>query len=81
MELGIVQVIASFGLPDITDQQVYDEEVRLAVLADELGYDHVWAVEHHFEDYSFCPDNFVYLAHIAALTKRIRLATGAVILP
>ncbi|HYZ22312.1 MAG TPA: LLM class flavin-dependent oxidoreductase [Rhodopila sp.] len=81
MELGIVQIIASSGLPDITDQQVYDEEVRLAVLADDLGYDHVWAVEHHFEDYSFCPDNFVYLAHIAALTKRIRLATGAVILP
>lgn len=81
MELGMVQVLASFGLPGITDQQVYDEEVRQAVLADELGFDHLWAVEHHFEDYSFCPDNFVYLAHIAALTRRIRLATGAVILP
>jgi alkanesulfonate monooxygenase SsuD/methylene tetrahydromethanopterin reductase-like flavin-dependent oxidoreductase (luciferase family) len=81
MELGIVQIMGSFGLQNVTDQQVYDEEVRQAVLADELGYDHVWVVEHHFEDYSFCPDNFVYLAHIAARTKRILLATGAVILP
>ncbi len=81
MEIGMVQIMASFGLQNFTDQQVYNEEVRQAVLADELDYDHLWVVEHHFEDYSFCPDNFVYLAHIAALTKRIRLATGAVILP
>ncbi len=81
MEVGMVQIMASFGSQGITDQQVYDEEVRQAVLADELDFDHVWVVEHHFEDYSFCPDNFVYLAHIAARTKRIRLATGAVILP
>jgi alkanesulfonate monooxygenase SsuD/methylene tetrahydromethanopterin reductase-like flavin-dependent oxidoreductase (luciferase family) len=81
MEVGIVQIMAGFGLQDVSDQQVYDEEVRQAVLADELGYDHVWVVEHHFEDYSFCPDNFVYLANIAARTKQIRLATGAVILP
>ena len=81
MEIGMVQILASFGLQGVSDQQVYDEEVRQAVLADELDYDHLWVVEHHFEDYSFCPDNFVYLAHIAALTRRIRLATGAVILP
>lgn len=81
MEIGVVQLFASFGYPGISDQQVYDEDVRQAVLADEVGFDHLWAVEHHFEDYSFCPDNYVYLAHIAGLTKRIRLATGAVILP
>ena len=81
MEVGIVQIMAGFGLEDVSDQQVYDEAVRQAVLADELGYDHVWVVEHHFEDYAFCPDNFVYLANIAARTKQIRLATGAVILP
>ncbi len=81
MEVGIVQIMAGFGQQDMSDQQIYSEEVRQAVLADELDYDHVWVVEHHFEDYSFCPDNFVYLANIAARTKRIRLATGAVILP
>ena len=75
-------IFQSFGYgPEMTDAKVYDEEIRLAILADELGYDHLWPVEHHFEDYSFCPDNTVFLAHIAARTKRIKLGTGAVIIP
>ena len=81
MEVGMVQVIPSFGYPGMSDQDVYAEELSQAILADELGLDHVWVVEHHFEDYSFCPDNFVYLAYLAGLTKRIKLATGAVIVP
>ncbi|MBV8870686.1 MAG: LLM class flavin-dependent oxidoreductase, partial [Acetobacteraceae bacterium] len=44
MELGMVQVMPSFGWQGVSDQQVYDEEVRQAVLADELGYDHLWVV-------------------------------------
>ena len=81
MKIGIEQIMQSWGYDNMTDSDVYDDEVNLAVQADELGYDELWVVEHHFEDYSMCPDNFVYLAHIAALTKRIVLATGAVILP
>ena len=40
MEIGMVQIMASFGLQNVTDQQVYDEEVRQAVLADQLDFDH-----------------------------------------
>ena len=81
MNIGIEQVMQSWGWPGISDEQVYDEEIKIALMADDLGYDDIWVVEHHFEDYSFCPDNFVYLAHLAGRTKRIKLATGAVILP
>ena len=82
MEIGIAQLAPKFGCDaQVTDNQVFHEEVELAVLADRMDYDHVWMVEHHFEDYSFCPDNFVYLAHLAARTNRIKLATGAVIVP
>jgi len=81
MNIGIEQVMQSWGWTGISDEQVYDEEINIALMADELGYDDIWVVEHHFEDYSFCPDNFVYLAHLAGRTKRIKLATGAVILP
>ena len=81
MEIGMVQVMQSWGYDGLTDAQVYEEETKLAIYADELGYDHVWTVEHHFEDYSMCPDNFVYLANLAAKTKRIGLATGACIVP
>lgn len=67
--------------PAVSDQEVYRSETELAVLSEELGYDSVWAVEHHFSDYSFCPDNVVWLANVAARTSRVGLGTGAVILP
>ena len=82
MEIGIAQLLPSFGYePSVTDNTVYRDEIALAMQADKLDYDHLWVVEHHFEDYSFCPDNFVFLAHLAACTNRIKLATGAVIVP
>ena len=57
MDVGIQMVFASYGWTGLSDQQVWDEEIRLARLADELGFDVLWSVEHHFNDYSFCPDN------------------------
>jgi alkanesulfonate monooxygenase SsuD/methylene tetrahydromethanopterin reductase-like flavin-dependent oxidoreductase (luciferase family) len=65
----------------LTDEQMYEGELRLAELADRLGYDSLWAVEHHFDDYSMCPDNVVLLANVAGRTQRVKLGTGAVILP
>lgn len=82
MNVGVQMVFQSYGYgPDVSDGQVVEEEVRLGVLADQLGFDSLWPVEHHFDDYSFCPDNTVFLAHMAARTRDIRLGTGAVILP
>lgn len=82
MKLGIQMIFQSYRYGEaVTDGQVYDEEVALGVLADELGYDALWPVEHHFEDYSFCPDNVVFLAYMASRTTRIGLGTGAVIVP
>jgi alkanesulfonate monooxygenase SsuD/methylene tetrahydromethanopterin reductase-like flavin-dependent oxidoreductase (luciferase family) len=82
MDVGVQMIFQSYGYPaGVTDAQVYDEEIALGVLADELGFDALWPVEHHFEDYAFCPDNTVFLAYMAARTTRIGLGTGAVIVP
>src|SRR5580765_4478747 len=75
-------VFQSYGYPDTTtDAQVVAEEIALAELAEVCGFDALWPVEHHFEDYAFCPDNVEFLAYMAARTSRIGLATGAVIMP
>ena len=75
-------VFQSYGYDgSVDDGQVVAEEIQLGLLAEELGFDKLWPVEHHAEDYSFCPDNTQFLSYMAARTSRIGLATGAVILP
>src|SRR5438445_7272996 len=81
MDVGIQMVLATYGWRGMSDDQAWDEEIRLARLADELGFDALWAVEHHFNDYSFCPDNLQLMAYLAAVCPNIDLGTAAVILP
>src|SRR5262245_25313184 len=48
-------------------------------LADKLGYDYAWEVEHHFlEEYSHSSAPEVFLAAASQRTKRIRLGHGIV---
>ncbi len=51
-------------------------------LADRLGFDYVWEVEHHFlEEYSHSSAPEVFLAAASQRTSRIRLGHGVVQLP
>jgi alkanesulfonate monooxygenase SsuD/methylene tetrahydromethanopterin reductase-like flavin-dependent oxidoreductase (luciferase family) len=82
MRVGVQMVFQAWGYEGrVTDGEIIEEEIHLGELAEALGFHALWPVEHHFFDYSFCPDNTVFLAHMAARTKRILLGTGAVILP
>ena len=57
MDVGMMMVFASYGWDNCSDDRVWDEEIRLARLAADLGFDCLWSAEHHFNDYSFVPDN------------------------
>lgn len=81
MDVGLQLIFASYGWEDVSDAEVYLQETELALMAEELGFDCIWPTEHHFYDYSFCPDNIEFLAYIAGRTERIDLGTAAVILP
>ncbi|MGH7858381.1 MAG: LLM class flavin-dependent oxidoreductase, partial [Candidatus Binatia bacterium] len=80
MQIGLLQIFQNHGSA-VSDSRMWDEEIEMGLLAEELGFDSLWSVEHHFRDYAACPDNLQYLSYIAARTRRITLATGAVILP
>jgi alkanesulfonate monooxygenase SsuD/methylene tetrahydromethanopterin reductase-like flavin-dependent oxidoreductase (luciferase family) len=41
----------------------------------------VWCAEHHFFDYSFCPDNVQVLSYLAGRCNGVEVGTAAVILP
>ncbi len=65
----------------IADYEVYKNELRLADLAEPLGFDSIWSVEHHFTDYTMVPDVLQFLTYMAGRTKRINLGSMVVVLP
>jgi putative FMN-dependent luciferase-like monooxygenase len=70
----------------LLDQATAGERYRLAteqiVHAERHGFDSAWVAQHHFDgDEGGLPAPFVFLAHVAACTSRIRLGTGIVTLP
>ncbi|HWN04403.1 MAG TPA: LLM class flavin-dependent oxidoreductase [Candidatus Dormibacteraeota bacterium] len=81
MDVGLQMIFASYGWNDVSDEQAWDEELRLARLAADLGFDVLWSVEHHGNDYSFCPDNLQLMSYLAAECPEVGLGTAAVILP
>ncbi len=81
MDVGMMMLFSSYGWENIGDDQVWDEEVQLARLAADSGFDVLWSAEHHFFDYSFCPDNLQLMTYLAALCPNVGLGTAAVIVP
>jgi alkanesulfonate monooxygenase SsuD/methylene tetrahydromethanopterin reductase-like flavin-dependent oxidoreductase (luciferase family) len=59
------------------EQKLYQNALSQIELADALGYDHAWQVEHHFlEEYSHSPAPESFLAAASQRTKNIRLGHG-----
>ena len=57
--------------------KLYQNALTQIELADRLGYDHAWQVEHHFlEEYSHSPAPESFLAAASQRTKQIRLGHG-----
>ena len=79
MKIGIQMLFQNPGT--MTDAELYVRELKVAELAEPLGFDTLWSVEHHFDDYSMCPDNMQFLSWLAGRTSRVGLGTAAVILP
>ena len=64
---------------DGDEQRLFEEALEQVELADSLGIDFVWEVEHHFlEEYSHSSAPEIFLAACSQRTKRIRLGHGIV---
>ena len=65
-----------------SEQRLFQEALDQVELADKLGIDYAWEVEHHFlEEYSHSSAPEVFLAACSQRTKRIRLGHGIVLMP
>jgi alkanesulfonate monooxygenase SsuD/methylene tetrahydromethanopterin reductase-like flavin-dependent oxidoreductase (luciferase family) len=57
------------------------EELHLVDLAEELGFDSVWSVEHHFSPYALTGNPLELLSYIAGRTRRVDLGADVIVLP
>ena len=68
--------------PSLDDHAMVEETMEQCILADEMGWDYIWMVEHDFlTGFSMSPCPEVIYGALSRLTKRIRLGFGVVILP
>ena len=65
-----------------SEQRLFQEALDQVELADRLGINYAWEVEHHFlEEYSHSSAPEVFLAACSQRTQQIRLGHGIVLLP
>lgn len=64
-----------------SDRDIFNEEIGIARIADETGFDSVWTIEHHFTPYTMVTNPLQYLTYIAGITKKVDLGTMVTVLP
>ena len=64
------------------EQERYQQVLAQVDLADEVGFDYFWTVEHHFlREFSHCSAPEVLYGAISQRTKRIRIGHAVALLP
>jgi alkanesulfonate monooxygenase SsuD/methylene tetrahydromethanopterin reductase-like flavin-dependent oxidoreductase (luciferase family) len=80
MHVGMAAIFQNPGRAR-TDRDVYRSDLRLADLAEPLGFQSIWGVEHHFTDYTMCPDVLQFLSYMAGRTTHAQLGSMVVVVP
>ena len=84
LSMGVLFPIEAFEGP--VPRMDKEEQIALALQAEELGFDTLWVrdvplFDPNFRDVGQIYDPWVYMAHIATLTKKIKLGTASMVLP
>jgi len=69
------------NLGQASDAEIIAGELALADQAEALGFDSLWAAEHHFDGYHMCPDVVQLLTYLSARTRHVRLGSMVIVLP
>jgi alkanesulfonate monooxygenase SsuD/methylene tetrahydromethanopterin reductase-like flavin-dependent oxidoreductase (luciferase family) len=67
--------------PAIPDHVKVLEDVKVGELADDLGFDRIWSIEHHFTPYTMVPSVTQFLAYFAGKVKNAGVGTMVIVLP
>ena len=64
-----------------THAELYREMLEQIVIAEDIGFESAWLVEHHFMEDGMCPSLLVTAAAMAARTSRLTIGTSMYLLP
>ena len=81
-----MRLVVTMGIRRLPDNrqplaELYREFLEESVFAEELGFDAVWASEHHFAPDAWNPSPFTFLTAVAARTARVRIGPYVLLLP
>src|SRR6267378_8313503 len=79
MKVGIA--LNMLSEPGRADGAVVSDHLAMGVLAEPLGFDSLFALEHHFTGYAMSPAPLQLLAYYAGRTTRIMFGTAVIVLP
>ena len=80
MHVGFAATFQNPG-EELTDAEIYRQELRLAKMVEKLGFESVWTVEHHFDGYQMIPDPLMFLSHMAGTSETLQVGAMCVVLP
>ena len=79
LQLSILDLATIYNKDNAS--QTLKNSTQLAQLADQLGYTRYWFAEHHNTKFQVSTSPDLLAAHVAAVTDRIRVGSGGIMLP
>src|SRR5919108_4461240 len=79
MKVGIA--LNMLSEPPRPDVAVVSDHLAMGALAEPLGFDSLFALEHHFTGYAMSPSPTQLLSYFAGRTRRLTLGTAVIVLP
>ncbi|MFO1108098.1 MAG: LLM class flavin-dependent oxidoreductase [Bradyrhizobium sp.] len=80
MDFGLFNLMG-YRAAGSTTQEILQDAVEKTKIADQGGMGISWFAEHHFSNYGVCGSPLVMAANCAPQTKRIKLASGILVMP
>ncbi|TGK15683.1 LLM class flavin-dependent oxidoreductase [Leptospira fluminis] len=79
MKWGVA--LTTYKPPHWDQSTVFKNSRDFATEAEELGFDDLWVLEHHFTEYGLCPDAMMMAGFLLGMTQRIKVGTAIIVAP